>query len=363
MDLRFRIFPERGSTIAWKVDDLFFFELAVSVLFVALIAGLIVFFAIKYRRRSDNDVPPYTPVNPLLEFTYIVTPLGIMLIYFALGTWIFLESRQPPVGAMQINVIGKQWMWKIQHPEGPREINTLHVPIGRPIKLLMASQDVIHDFGLPDFRVKQDVIPGRYATEWFEATKPGEYQIFCDQYCGALHSRMIGKVVAMEPQAYQAWLTGHIPNDTPASSGSRLFQSYGCAACHGQRAPSLAGLYGSRVLYYDNGGTELKSTIADENYLRESIVEPAAKLVPGYGPIMPSFQGQLTEEQIFDLIEYIKSLGSAMDTSVKGALPNGPQTRPTTQPVNGQWPDLLPNQPPARQPPTYKQTGEGSETQ
>jgi cytochrome c oxidase subunit 2 len=243
-------------------------------------------------------------------------------------------------------------MWKIQHPEGQREINTLHVPMGRPIKLLMTSQDVIHDFGLPAFRIKQDVIPGSYSTEWFTADKTGEYDLFCNQYCGDLHSRMIGKVIVMEPAAYQAWLVGTIPDQLPAVVGAQLYQSYGCAACHGVRAPTLAGLYMSKVVL-DNG----KTIIADDAYLRESIVEPAAKLVAGYGPIMPSFQGQLSEEQIFDLIEYVKSLGTAQNNAIPGASAAGVQTPATTQPVNALRPDLLPNEPPARVPPSYHETG------
>jgi cytochrome c oxidase subunit 2 len=352
MNSSFRIFPERASSMGWQVDTLFFFELTVSVFFVALIAGLVIFFSLKYRRRSDNDVPPYTPPNPLVEATYIVIPFGLMLIMFFWGGYVYVEAKSPPANAMQINVIGKQWMWKIQHPEGPREINTLHVPMGRPIKLLMTSQDVIHDFGLPAFRIKQDVIPGSYSTEWFIADKTGEYHIFCDQYCGDLHSRMIGKVVVMEPAAYQAWLAGSIPDQPPAVVGAQLYQSYGCIACHGVRAPTLAGLYMSKVVL-DNGRT----VIADDTYLHESIVEPAAKLVAGYGPIMPSFQGQLSEEQIFDLIEYIKSLGTARNNAIPGANPAGVEKPATTQPVNGLRPDLLPNEPPARVPPHYDETG------
>ena len=357
MNWQFRIFPERASTIAWNVDALFFFELAVSVFFVALIAGLVVFFSLKYRRRSDNDVPPYTPANPLIEATYIVVPFGIMMIMFFWGGYVYVEGKRPPPNAMQINVVGKQWMWKIQHPEGPREINALHVPAGRPVKLVMTSQDVIHDFGLPEFRLKQDVVPGNYSTVWFTANRPGVYHLFCDQYCGDLHSRMVGAVTVMEPHAYEAWLAGAIPDQPPAVVGAQLYQSYGCAACHGVRAPTLAGLYMSKVLYYENGSTQLKETIADETYLRESIVEPNAKLVAGYGPIMPTFQGQLTEEQIFDLIEYIKSLGPAMNNAVPGASPAGVQQPPATQPVNGIRPDLLPNEPPARVPPTFNETG------
>ena len=352
MDSDFRIFPLRASDIGWEVDALFFFELAVSAFFVFLIAGLVIYFSLKYRRRSDNDVPPYTPVNPMLEVTYTLVPLALMLIMFFWGSYLFVKAKTPPANAMQINVIGKQWMWKAQHPEGPREINSLHVPLGRPIKLVMTSQDVIHDFGIPAFRIKQDVVPGNYSFGWFTATRAGEYHLFCDQYCGAWHSKMLGTVVVMEPAAYEAWLAGHVADEPPAVSGARLFQSYGCAVCHGQRAPTLAGLYMSQVRLNDGG-----TVIADDNYLRESIVQPNAKIVAGYGPIMPTFQGQLTEEQIFDLIEYIKSLAAARDNSVPGASEAGPQTRPAEQPVNGHPPDQFPNYPPARQPPEYNQTG------
>jgi cytochrome c oxidase subunit 2 len=353
----FRIFPEHASHLSWQVDTLFLFEVLISGFFVTLIAGLVIYFSLKYRRRSEFEIPPYTRPNPLLELTYIVIPFGLMMIMYVWGGYVFINAKRPPANAMQINVVGKQWMWKVQHPEGPREINMLHVPMGRPIKLVMTSQDVIHDFGIPAFRIKQDVVPGSYSTEWFEADTAGEYHLFCDQYCGDLHSRMIGTMVVMEPSAYQAWLSGVIPDQAPAVVGFQLFQSYGCSACHGQRAPTLAGLYMSKVLYFERGSKVLKETIADEGYLRESIVEPAAKIVAGYGPIMPTFAGQLSEEQIFDLIEYIKSLGVAQDNSIPGASPAGPQTRPSTQPAGGYRPDLLPNQPPARVPPSYNQTG------
>jgi cytochrome c oxidase subunit II len=347
MNWHFRIFPDQASQMAWDVDILFFFELAVSVFFVALIAGLVAYFALKYRRRSENDVPAYTPPSPMLEATYIVIPFGLMMIMFFWGGYVYVEAKRPPPNAMQINVIGKQWMWKIQHPEGPREINSLHVPTGRAVKLVMTSQDVIHDFGLPEFRIKQDVIPGSYSTEWFTANRPGVYHLFCDQYCGALHSKMIGTVTVMEPHAYQAWLAGAIPDQPPAVVGAQLYQSYGCSACHGVRAPTLAGLYMTKVRVYENGSAQPREVVADETYLHESIVEPASKVVEGFGPIMPSFQGQLSEEQIFDLIEYIKSLGP--DQAHPGPA--------ATQPVNGYRPDLMPNEPPARVPPTYQETG------
>ena len=358
MNTSFRIFPERASALGWDVDALFFFELAVSVFFVALIAGLVAYFSLRYRRRSDNDVPAYTRPNPLVEATYIVIPFGLMMIMYFWGGYVYVKAKAPPANAMQINVIGKQWMWKLQHPEGPREINTLHVPMGRPIKLLMSSQDVIHDFGIPAFRIKQDVIPGSYSTEWFTADRTGEYQFFCNQYCGDLHSHMLGTVIVMEPAAYEAWLAGAIPDQPPAVIGAQLYQSYGCAACHGVRAPTLAGLYMSKVVL-DNGQT----VVADDQYLHESIVDPAAKLVAGYGPLMPTFRGQLSEEQIFDLIEYIKSLGAARNNAVPGANPGGVEKPAATQPVNSQRPDLLPNEPPARTPPIYNQTGRSPERQ
>jgi cytochrome c oxidase subunit 2 len=352
MDTGFRIFPEQGSAGAWPVDMLFFFELAVSAFFVLLIAGLVIYFSLRYRRRSEDEVPAYTQPSRLLEATYIVVPFGIMMIMFFWGGYVYVKAKRAPANAMQINIIGKQWMWKIQHPEGAREINELHVPVGVPVKLEMTSQDVIHDFGLPAFRIKQDVIPGSYSQEWFEATRTGEYHIFCDQYCGALHSQMIGRVVVMEPGAYQAWLKGTIPNQPPAVTGSRLFITYGCNLCHGARAPTFAGLYMSKVKLNDG-----RTVIADDAYLYESIVQPAAKIVAGYEPIMPTFQGQLSEEQIYDLIEYIKSLGVARNNAIPGANPGGIQGPASTQPVNGYRPDLLPNQPPARVPPSYNQTG------
>jgi cytochrome c oxidase subunit 2 len=208
---------------------------------------------------------------------------------------------------MEINVVGKQWMWKIQHGDGQREINELHVPIGKPVKLIMTSQDVIHDFFIPAFRVKMDVIPGRYTTEWFEATKAGEYHLFCSQFCGTLHAAMIGKIVAMEPDKYQAWLAGSVIDETPTAAGAKLFAQFSCISCHSQRAPTMAGLFGSDVKVYEDG--VLKTVKADEGYIRESIVDPDKKIVQGYQPLMPSFEGQLTEEQIYELIAYIKSLG------------------------------------------------------
>jgi len=227
---------------------------------------------------------------------------------FSWGASVFMKIVRPPDDAIQIYAGGKQWMWKIQHMEGQREINELHIPVGRPVKLLMTSEDVIHSFYVPAFRTKQDVLPGRYTTTWFQATKPGKYHLFCTEYCGTKHSGMIGSVYAMEPQDYQAWLSGGAPEGSMASSGAKLFQDLACSNCHRTdsqgRCPNLENLFGSTVQL--SGGGTVK---ADEAYLRESILNPDKHIVAGYQPIMPTFQGLVTEEGLVQLIEYIKSLG------------------------------------------------------
>jgi cytochrome c oxidase subunit 2 len=206
--------------------------------------------------------------------------------------------------------VGKQWMWKIQHADSQREINELHVPLGQPVKLILTSEDVIHDFAIPAFRVKMDVLPGRYTTEWFQATKPGEYHLFCDQYCGTEHSRMVGKVTVMTPGDYQAWLSGQVRGLDPIESGRVLFQQFGCVKCHSQYAPTMANLFGSTVNVWQDGKL-IKDLPVDENYIRDSIVNPAHQIVDGYGDKanMPSFKDVLSEEQILQLVAYIKSIG------------------------------------------------------
>jgi len=325
--------------MAPQVDHLFYYLMGVSVFFTLLILVCVVYLALRYRRKSPDEFPTTEVHNNKLEITWTIVPFIFMLGMFFWGADVYAKMKRPPEHAMLINVVGKQWMWKIQHPEGAREINELHVPIGQPIKLMLGSQDVIHDFYIPAFRIKQDVVPGSFVSEWFVATKPGRYHIFCSQYCGAEHSKMIGTVVAMQPEEYQAWLAGAPPDEPPAAAGAQLFMTYGCAACHGQRAPTLAGLYNTMVTL-DNG----EKVLADDDYLRESIIEPAAKVVAGFPPIMPSYRGQLSEEQIMDLVAYIRSLGAA-------AAESGVRTVPATQPINGQFPDHVPNYPPARQPP------------
>jgi cytochrome c oxidase subunit 2 len=339
LDQSFRLFPEQASTMAGEVDHLFFYLLGVSIFFTLLIFALVIYFAVRYRRKADEEFPRVDVQNMKLEIAWCIVPFILMLVMFFWGTDLYARIKRPAENALTINVVGKQWMWKVQHPQGVREINALHVPEGERIKLMMASEDVIHSFFIPVFRIKQDVVPGSFSTQWFIATKPGRYHIFCAQYCGAEHAKMIGEVVVMERAQYQAWLSGAPQEESPAAAGARLFVTWGCTACHGQRAPTLAGLYMTNVAL-DNGST----VVADDDYLRESIIEPSAKVVAGYPPIMPSYRGQLSEEQIMALVAYIKSLGATAGAS-------GIRTTPATQPVNGQNPQLLPDFPPARQPP------------
>jgi cytochrome c oxidase subunit 2 len=304
----FPLFPDQASTLAPKVDMLFGAVLLVTAFFSTLIAFLIIFFSIKYHHTSKADRRGAPNSHILLELAWTLIPLGIVLVIFGFSTYIFYGARNIPANALEFFVVGKQWMWKIQHPEGQREINALHVPIGQPIELTMISEDVIHDFAIPAFRIKEDVLPGRYTHQWFEATKTGRYTLFCDQYCGTLHASMIGTVTVMEPKEYQDWLSGSTgTSGSMSANGAALFTRMACASCHlnnGQgRGPSLSGLYGRSVALADG-----RTVTADEAYVRESILKPSAKLVRGYSNIMPTFQNQVSEQNILELIEYIKTL-------------------------------------------------------
>jgi cytochrome c oxidase subunit 2 len=300
------LWPARASTIAGNVDLLYIFLVLLSVFTCSAIFITIIVFMAKFRRRHGREAHQIEG-SIILEIAWSVIPLGIFLVIFAWGAIIFFQERTPPKDAAEIYVVGKQWMWKLQHVEGQREINQLHVPANRNIKLIMTSQDVIHDFYIPAFRVKQDVLPGRYTTIWFRATQPGTYHLFCSQYCGTQHSGMIGQVVVMEPAEYQAWLTTGGAFGSLAADGASLFAQLGCPTCHRSdmqgRAPNLVGLYGNPVPLEDG-----RTVIADENYIRESIVNPTAKVVSGFKPIMPVFQGLLNEEQLNELVAYVKSL-------------------------------------------------------
>jgi cytochrome c oxidase subunit 2 len=300
------LFPVQASSVAASVDHLVYFLLAVAVFFSVGIFLAIFYFAVRYRRRSESEVPATVHGGLTLEIAWTAIPFGLTMIMFVWGASVFFKISRPPDDAQQVYVIGKQWMWKMQHMEGQREINELHVPVGQAVKLTMTSEDVIHDFFVPAFRTKADVLPGRYTTTWFKPTKPGKYHLFCSQYCGTNHSVMIGWIYVMEPQDYQAWLSGGTTG-TLAESGEKLFQSLACANCHHLadqgRCPNLRNLYGSQVALSD--GTHV---LFDDDYIRESIVNPSAKIVAGYQPIMPTFQGLVTEENLLQLIEYIKSL-------------------------------------------------------
>jgi len=302
------LFPEQASTFAPDVDHLLYFLLAVAVFFTLLIFGAIFYFAIRYRRRSEQELPRHVHTGLALEIVWSVIPFGLTMIMFTWGASIFFKESRPPDDALPIYVVGKQWMWKLQHPEGQREINELHVPMGRAIKLTMTSEDVIHSFFVPAFRTKQDVVPGRYSTTWWKPTKPGKYHLFCAEYCGTKHSGMIGWIYVMEPQDYQKWLSGGGGSGTLAENGAKLFQDLACSNCHkpdgSGRCPTLVGLFGKNVQLSDG-----KIVKADEAYIRESILQPNAKVVANFQPVMPTFQGLVTEEGVLSLIEYIKSMG------------------------------------------------------
>jgi cytochrome c oxidase subunit 2 len=310
MNLGIPLFPEQASTMASRVDAVFFFLVAVSVFFAALIFLLITIFAIKYRRRAEDERPKPIEGKLWLEVFWSVIPFGLTMVMFVWGAVIFLDISNPPEGALEIGVVGRQWMWKIQHPTGQSEINELHVPLGQPVKLMMTSEDVIHDFFLPAFRIKQDVLPGRYTTAWFEATKAGVFQLFCAEYCGTQHSGMIGRVVVLEPAEFERWLSGGATGMSMIEQGASLFKRFGCETCHGaggtNRGPSLTGLFGTTVKLQDGN-----PVTADENYIRESILDPRAKIVAGYQPIMPTFKGLVSEEGLLQIIAYIKSLNTA----------------------------------------------------
>jgi cytochrome c oxidase subunit II len=307
MFTNFPFFPQQASVQAGAVDALYFFLVAVTGFFALLIAVMVVGFAIKFHRKHDDEVGDAIHGSLALELLWTIIPLGITMVMFVWGAQVFFHLTRPPNGAMEIYVVGKQWMWKAQHMDGAREIDELHVPVGRPVKLIMGSEDVIHSFFIPDYRVKADVVPGRYNTMWFTASKPGRFHIFCTQYCGTKHSNMIGWVTAMDPSDYQAWLSGEAGGGTMTENGAKLFTSLACITCHldtGQgRGPVLKGVYGKQVLI--TGG---QTVTMDDAYIRESILTPQAKIVSGFTPIMPTFQGLITEEQLLQLIAYVKSL-------------------------------------------------------
>jgi cytochrome c oxidase subunit II len=313
------LFPEQASTFAERVDALYYYLLSVSGFFVLLIFALIFYFAVKYRRRSEGEQTPPILGSIPLEVVWIVIPFILVMIMFVWGASLYFTAFSPPANAMEIFVIGKQWMWKVQHPEGRREIDELHVPVGYPVKLTITSQDVIHSFYIPAFRIKMDAVPGRYTSTWFEASKTGTFHLFCAEYCGTAHAGMGGRVVVMKPSEYEQWLRTGAPEDSLVAAGGRLFQQLGCSGCHSQnsiiRAPLLDGIYGKPVPLQSG-----QVVLADESYIRDSILLPQKDVVAGYAPVMPPFQGRISEEELMQIIAYIRFLGE-----------EGPEPRKTTR--------------------------------
>jgi len=301
------LFPEQASTLAPEVDALYFFILSVTAFFALLVVVLVVYFGIKYRDDTGLKVgAPITGSVPL-EIGWSIIPFLVAIAIFVWSSLVFFHYVRPPDEALELYATGMRWMWRFQHLDGQREINTLHVPVGRAVKITFTSEDVLHDLYIPAFRVKADAIPGRYSAIWFTATKTGEYHLFCAEYCGTRHSGMIGTVYVMEPNDYQEWLAGGGTGGSLQARGERLFQELACNTCHQSdgrgRGPSLQGIFGSQITLA-NGQT----VIADDSYIRESILTPQMKLMAGYQPLMPTFQGLINEEGLASLLEHIKSL-------------------------------------------------------
>jgi cytochrome c oxidase subunit II len=329
MGKAFQLIPDSASTFALNIDLNYYYIWAIMTVFTIGIVAVVVYFSIKYRRTHKDEVGHPIHGSLMLEITWSVIPLLIALSVFVFGTAAFFSAYNPPPGAMEIYVVGKQWMWKIQHPEGNREINELHVPIGKPVRLTMTTEDVLHSFFIPAFRIKKDVVPGLYTTMWFEATKVGEYHLFCAEYCGNQHSGMIGKVHVMEPADYEAWLSGTTRGESMEAAGQRQFEKLGCATCHLEdnsgRGPSLKNVFGKPVQLQNGTSVEV-----DEAYIRESILTPQSKIVRTYTNVqMPTFQGQVSEDGVLQLISYVKSLSeaaapaAAATPAVPAAAPGG----------------------------------------
>jgi len=327
MNPAFPLVPVRASSVASEVDALFLFILTVTGIAAIGIWIALLYFAIRYRRRSDDERPAEIEGSLLLELTWTIVPFLLMVVMFAWGSKVFFHLNRPPDDAMTVSVVAKRWMWKLQHPTGQREVNELHVPVGRAVKLVITSEDTIHSFYVPAFRIKKDAVPGRYNMAWFQATKTGSYHLFCAEYCGTEHSRMKGTIVVMEPEEYQVWLAGGPAPESPVQLGEKLFTDLNCITCHRMddagRGPVLRGIFGRSVKL--SSGEQI---VADAAYVRESILTPAAKVVAGYQPVMPTFQGQVNEEQILALIAYIESLRIPESAAPGSARP--PARTPTS---------------------------------
>lgn len=311
----FPLLPDSASSIAPHVDSVWWFLVALTVVMTVLIFATVITFVAWYRNKNDGRVATQIEGSTQLEILWSALPFLLLMGLFGWGTAVYVQTQRPPENAMDMYVVGKQWMWKIQHPTGQREINQMHIPVGQPIRLTMTSEDVIHSYYIPAFRTKKDAVPGRYTMQWFEATKTGTFHIFCAEYCGTKHSQMIGTVTVMEKDEYQRWLAGVTSTDTPEVAGQKLFEGMRCVSCHPTdpknttidgapaRGPLLAGIYGRDIALKDGS-----KVVVNDEYIRESIVRPLSKVVAGFEPVMPTYEGQLSEEQIIQIAAYIKSL-------------------------------------------------------
>jgi cytochrome c oxidase subunit 2 len=308
--LRSILLPVQGTDYAARMDNLFLFILFVCTFFFLLVVGLIFFFILRYRRRGPGEVTPHITHNLKLEVVWTVVPLLIVMVIFVWGFSGYMDVSVAPAGALEIQVTAKQWVWQFEYPNGTRTVNEIHVPVGKPVKLVMSSEDVIHGFYVPSFRIKADVLPNRYTSLWFTPTREGVHLLECTQYCGEGHSRMAGKIYVDSEAKYQDWLENgdQSTKSMPLKDlGAQLYTSRGCVACHsldGTRGqgPSFKGIWGEMHEMSDG-----KSVLVDENYVRESILQPQAKIREGYKGIMPTFQGVLRDREIQAIIEFIKS--------------------------------------------------------
>ena len=325
MKTALKFWPDSASSVSGQVNFFFVLMVVLCTSVAVAIAVFLIYSTLRYHRKHDNEMGRPTRYRIPVEVAWTVIPFFFFMGMFAWGSKLYFDIERPPDNAIKMYAIGQQWMWELQHPEGQREINELHIPVGRPVRLSLISQDVLHSFFVPAFRTKQDALPGRYTTTWFKATVPGKYHLFCAEYCGAKHSGMIGWIYAMEPQDYQKWLTEGAAEGSLASQGEKFFHQFGCANCHHferqGRAPYLKDLYGRRVEIA--GG---QTVIADESYIRESILNPNAKIAYGFEPnIMPNFTGQLTENQVLALISYVKALGPTPGTQQPSSSGTAPK--------------------------------------
>jgi cytochrome c oxidase subunit 2 len=320
------LFPAQASTVAPSVDRLYFLILAVTAFFALATVIAVAIFAVTYRDETGEKVGAAIHGSIPLELGWSIIPFVIAMGIFVYSTVVYFDLIRPPAETLEIYSTGKRWMWRFQHLDGKSEINELHVPKGRAVRVTFTSEDVLHSLYFPSFRVKADAIPGRYSSVWFEATETGEFHLFCAEYCGTRHSGMIGKVVVLEPEAYQAWLSGN-DGQPLAARGQQLFQQLACVTCHLDdntgRGPSLAGVFGTSVELTDGG-----TATVDDSYIRESILTPHVKTAAGYQPLMPTFQGQINEEGVMGLIEFIKSKAAVARPAAASAPAGAASARP-----------------------------------